>query len=131
MANSSKRLSTFLIDLYAQVKQKFSVDEHRHYLFTPRELTAMIFQMLRYEIPEAQALIEVLIYESNRVFRDRLVDRESKRKFDSILYTLLKNHLKYGEQLKDTYFVSVVMKGTPSLIPGLCSMGRIGKNDFV
>ena len=102
MANSSKRLSTFLIDLYAQVKQKFSVDEHRHYLFTPRELTAMIFQMLRYEIPEAQALIEVLIYESNRVFRDRLVDRESKRKFDSILYTLLKNLLKYGEQLKDT-----------------------------
>ena len=91
----------------------------------------MIFQMLRYEIPEAQALIEVLIYESNRVFRDRLVDRESKRKFDSILYTLLKNHLKYQEQLKDTYFVSVVMKGTPSLIPGLCSMGRIGKNDFV
>jgi hypothetical protein len=53
--------------------------------------------MLRYEIPEAQALIEVLIYESNRVFRDRLVDRESKRKFDSILYTLLKNHLKYQE----------------------------------
>lgn len=51
--------------------------------------------MLRYEIPEAQALIEVLIYEGNRVFRDRLVDKESKRKFDSILYTLLKQHLKY------------------------------------
>jgi hypothetical protein len=76
-------------------------------------------------------LIEILIYEGNRVFRDRLVDKESKRKFDSILYTLLKNHLKYNETLKDTYFISVVMKGNPSLILGLSSMGRIGKSDFV
>ena len=95
MANSSKRLSTFLIDVYTQVKARFSVDEYRHYLFTPRDITTMIFSMLRYEIPEAQALIEVLIYESNRVFRDRLVDREAKKKFDNILYAALKNHLKY------------------------------------
>jgi len=75
--------------------RKFSIDEHRHYLFTPRDITTMIFSMLRYEIPEAQALIEILIYESNRVFRDRLVDRENKKKFDNILYAGLKNHLKY------------------------------------
>jgi dynein heavy chain 2 len=43
MANSSKRLSTFLIELYSQTRQKFTVDEHRHYLFTPREITTMIF----------------------------------------------------------------------------------------
>ena len=53
MANSSKRLSTFLIDIYTQVKLKFNVDEHRHYLFTPRDITTMIFSMLRYEILEA------------------------------------------------------------------------------
>jgi len=39
MANSSKKISNFLIDLYFNVKQKFSVDEHRHYLFTPRDIT--------------------------------------------------------------------------------------------
>jgi dynein heavy chain 2 len=131
MANSSKRLSTFLIDLYTQVKQKFSVDEHRHYLFTPRDITTMIFSMLRYEIPEAQTLIEILIYESNRVFKDRLVDREQKKKFDGILYGCLKNHLKYQEKLIDTYFISLVVKGNESLIPGLPSLGRIGKTDFV
>lgn len=53
MATSSKRLSTFLIDVYTQVKSRFSVDEQRHYLFTPRDITTMIFSMLRYEIPEA------------------------------------------------------------------------------
>lgn len=39
MANSAKKLSQFLIELYTNVKQKFSVDEHRHYLFTPRDIT--------------------------------------------------------------------------------------------
>jgi len=82
MANSSKRLSSFLIDLYSNVKKKFSADDHRHYLITPREITSLIFQLLRYEIPEAQSLIEIMIYESSRTFRDRLVDPMAKKKFD-------------------------------------------------
>lgn len=131
MATSSKRLSKFLIDLYAQVKQRFSVDEHRHYLFTPRDITTMIFAMLRYEIPEAQALIEVLIYESQRVFRDRLVDREAKKKFDNLLGQALAQHLKYKEKLVDTYFISLTMKGTETLIPGIPNLGRIPKADFI
>lgn len=97
MANSSKKLAQFLIDLYSNVRQKFSVDDHRHYLFTPRDLTGLVFNMLRYEINEAQGLIETFIYESSRIFRDRLVDKDSKMRFDKILYSLLKNHLRYNE----------------------------------
>lgn len=33
---STKRLANFLIALFSDVKSKFSVDDHRHYLFTPR-----------------------------------------------------------------------------------------------
>jgi hypothetical protein len=40
---------------------------------------------------------------------------------------LLKNHLRFGEQLKDTYFISKVVQGTSSLVPGLPPLGRIGK----
>jgi dynein heavy chain 2 len=97
MANSSKKLAQFLIDLYSNVRQKFSVDDHRHYLFTPRDLTGLVFNMLRYEINEAQGLIETFIYESSRIFRDRLVDKDSKMRFDKILYSLLKNHLRFNE----------------------------------
>jgi len=97
MANSSKKLAQFLIDLYSNVRQKFSVDDHRHYLFTPRDLTGLVFNMLRYEINEAQGLIETFIYESSRIFRDRLVDKDSKMLFDKILYSLLKNHLRFNE----------------------------------
>ena len=109
MANSSKKISNFLIDLYSNVKQKFSVDEHRHYLFTPRDITQLVFNLLRYEITDAQQLIETFIYESSRIFRDRLVDRDSRIRFDKLLALLLKNHLKYGETLKDTYFISKIV----------------------
>mmetsp|Transcript_23934 Transcript_23934/g.36617 ORF Transcript_23934/g.36617 Transcript_23934/m.36617 type:complete len:445 (+) Transcript_23934:7216-8550(+) len=130
MANSSKKLAQFLIDLYSNVKQKFSVDDHRHYLFTPRDITCLIYSLLRYEINEAQGLIETLIYESSRIFKDRLVDVDSKMRFDKILYTLLKSHLRFSEQLKDTFFISKIVQGQQSLIPGLPSLGRIGKADF-
>jgi len=127
LANSSKKLAQFLVELYANVRQKFSVDDHRHYLFTPRDITGLVFNLLRYEIQEAQGLIETLVYESSRIFKDRLVDKDSKMRFDKILYTLLKNHLRFGEQLKDTYFISKVVQGTSSLVPGLPPLGRIGK----
>lgn len=87
MANSSKKLSQFMIELYSNVKNKFSVDEHRHYLFTPREITQLVFSLLRYDIREAAGLIEVLIYEASRIFKDRLVDKNSKANFDQVLYT--------------------------------------------
>lgn len=130
LANSSKKLSQFLVELYSNVRKKFSVDDHRHYLFTPRDATALVFNVLRYDIREAQSLIETLIYESSRIFRDRLVNRDSKLTFDKLLYSILKAKLNYGEQLKDTYFISKVAQGTEQLMPGLPPLGRIIKKDF-
>ena len=82
LSGSTRRLAAFLIDLYGEVKQRFSVDEHRHYLFTPRMISQLIFSILRYEIPDASPLIISLVYESQRVYRDRLVDARSKKAFD-------------------------------------------------
>jgi hypothetical protein len=83
--------------------------------------------LLRYEVAEAQALIETMVYEASRIFRDRLVDSHSKMRFDKVLYSLLKTHLRYGDQLTDTYFISKIAQGVPGLVPGLPSLGRIGK----
>jgi len=43
LTGSTRRLAGFLIDLYGSVRQKFSVDDHRHYLFTPRMISALVF----------------------------------------------------------------------------------------
>ena len=50
LGGSAKRLATFMLEIYGQVRQKFSVDDHRHYLFTPREITAWVFGLMRYDI---------------------------------------------------------------------------------
>jgi hypothetical protein len=71
-----------------------------------------------------------MIYESSRIYRDRLVDTESGKRFDNVLYTLLKNHLKYPNRLQDTYFLSKVVQGIPSLLKGLPSMGKIMRKDY-
>ena len=34
-----KKLSSTLVDLFEQIVARFSVDEYRHYIFTPRDLT--------------------------------------------------------------------------------------------
>jgi len=39
--------------------------------------------------------------------------------------------LKFPDKPTDTFFISLVMKGTESLIAGLPSLGRIGKGDFI
>ena len=53
MANSSKKIAQFLIELYSQTRSKFSIDDHSHYLFTPRDMTGLVFNLLRYDIGEA------------------------------------------------------------------------------
>lgn len=99
-------------------------------MFTPRDITGLVFNLLRYDIAEAQGLLETLVYEASRIFKDRLVDRDSKLRFDKVLYSLLKSHLRFNEQLKDTYFISKIVQGNQSLVPGLPPLGRIGKQDF-
>lgn len=36
--------------LYSQVKAKFTVDDHSHYLFTPCILTEWVLSLLRYDL---------------------------------------------------------------------------------
>lgn len=132
LAGSTRRLATFLIDVFGDIKNKFSVDDHRHYLFTPRMITQLIFQLLRYEIPDAGPLISALVYESQRVYRDRLVDRNSKKAFDQVLFKHVQQDLKFPvNKLDQVYFLSKITQGQETAIPGIPNMGRIPKNDYM
>jgi len=131
MSKSANKLAEFLIDIYNNVRNKFSVDTHRHYLFTPRDITTLCFNLMRYQIQDAGGLIETFVYESSRIFRDRLVDKDSKMRYDKILYTILAKRLRYNDQLKDTYFISkVVTDNSNPIMPNLTLLGRVGKKDF-
>ena len=101
-----RRLSQTLVDLYEQVKARFSVDDYRHYLFTPRDLTKLVMGLLRYDL-STEHVLDVFAYEARRIFRDRLVDTESRGRFDSILNSLLRTQWHHTADINDCFFTGL------------------------
>lgn len=127
----SKKIATFLVDLYTQILQKFSVDEYRHYLYTPRSLTKILFGILQYEnYSKDEYFYEILAYEINRSFRDRLVSQESQAKFDNLLQSLMKSHLKISINSSSTFYSAVpsVKSASPLAKKPLI---RLKKEDYI
>ena len=105
------RLAGTLLDLYANMQENFTVDDHRHYLFTPRDITAMVTGCLRYNLAEYHVL-DVLTYEAERIFRDRLVGDDAARVFDgSVWGNLLRSTWNHKMDLKDSYFTTLIDPG--------------------
>ncbi|KUF93461.1 hypothetical protein AM588_10011263 [Phytophthora nicotianae] len=105
------RLAKSMVEVYDTVKTKFSVDEQRHYLFTPRDLTKWIFALVRYDL-EHEDVLDALAHEARRLFRDRLVDNETKAKFDGILNSVWKQQWRHAAKLQDVYFSSLHCRST-------------------
>lgn len=100
------RLAKSMVEVYDTVKTKFTVDEQRHYLFTPRDLTKWVFALVRYDL-EHEDVLDALAHEARRLFRDRLVDNEARSKFDGILNTVWKQQWRHAIKLQDVYFSSL------------------------
>ena len=73
-----------------------------------------------------------LVYESQRIYRDRLVDRQSKHAFNQILFKHVQQDLKFPvNKLEEVYFLSKITQGQESAVPGIPNMGRIPKGDYM
>ncbi|CAK4090165.1 unnamed protein product [Aphanomyces euteiches] len=127
--NSNRdKLAKSMVELYESIRSKFSVDDHRHYLFTPRDLTRWTFGLLRYDL-SGEEVLDVLAYEARRLFRDRLVDADSKSKFDSALNTILKTQWRHHAKLQDSYFTSLGQK-RPEDELAIVPLRRMATEDF-
>ena len=73
-----------MVDVYTNTRSKFTVDDHDHYLFNPRDLTLWVLQLLRYDIVSMDTFLDAWAHEANRI-RDSLVGAESQDRSDSVL----------------------------------------------
>lgn len=106
--SSANKLATSMLDVYDSVKKAFSPDDHRHYQFTPRNLTDWVNGLQRLasgievghdKVPRIPILpitfvntlqvLDGVMFEASRIFRDRLVGEESKSIFDSIIRNVM------------------------------------------
>ncbi|XP_068526326.1 cytoplasmic dynein 2 heavy chain 1 isoform X3 [Anas acuta] len=85
------QLAGSMVQVYEQVRAKFTVDDHSHYLFTPCILTQWVLGLFRYSLTDgpstqtADYVLEIVAYEACRLFRDKLVGMKDLHVFNNIL----------------------------------------------
>ncbi|TMS07235.1 Cytoplasmic dynein 2 heavy chain 1 [Larimichthys crocea] len=137
------QLAGSLVQLYEQVKAKFTVDDHSHYLFTPCILTEWVLSLLRYDLTAAQSnvtdsVLEVVAYEARRLFRDRLVASKDLHTFDNILSSIICGDWSSDalDNMTDGFYVTwgasegAVMAPGQSLPPHGKQLGRLDLADL-
>ncbi|XP_058067024.1 cytoplasmic dynein 2 heavy chain 1 [Anopheles bellator] len=72
-----------IIRVYRRVNDHFQPTVAPHYRFTPKMIERWIAGLLNY--PDADALGRALVYEGERIFRDRLVSADDRRLLDGIM----------------------------------------------
>ncbi|NXI65822.1 DYHC2 protein, partial [Anseranas semipalmata] len=85
------QLAGSMVQVYEQVRAKFTVDDHSHYLFTPCILTQWVLGLFRYNLSDgsstqtADYVLEIVAYEACRLFRDKIVGMKDLHVFDNVL----------------------------------------------
>ncbi|XP_052794024.1 cytoplasmic dynein 2 heavy chain 1-like isoform X3 [Mya arenaria] len=95
--NNSKihALAGSMVQLYDELRSKFTVDDYSHYLFTPRDLTTWVLSFLRYDLAggskdnSTDHVFEIFAYEARRLFRDRIVGADGQNRFDNTLQSVI------------------------------------------
>lgn len=74
----SKKYAKLLVELYKNINNKWTPDMQRHYSFTPRNLTSLLFGIMRYEINknDINTLYEASFNEIQKSFKDKLISNE-------------------------------------------------------
>uniref|UniRef100_A0A8B9QWJ8 Cytoplasmic dynein 2 heavy chain 1 n=1 Tax=Anas platyrhynchos TaxID=8839 RepID=A0A8B9QWJ8_ANAPL len=91
------QLAGSMVQVYEQVRAKFTVDDHSHYLFTPCILTQWVLGLFRYSLTDgpstqtADYVLEIVAYEACRLFRDKLVGMKDLHVFNNILMKVFQN----------------------------------------
>nr|DBA32514.1 TPA: hypothetical protein GDO54_000298 [Pyxicephalus adspersus] len=145
-ASKIHQLAGSLVQVYEQVRAKFSVDDHSHYLFTPCILTQWILGLFRYDLTGGSGkqsqdhVLEIVAYEARRLFCDRIVTSKERKVFDNILASVLQGD--WGSDALDNMadFFNVtwgalhetgsVLAPGQSLPPHGRPLGRLNSADF-
>jgi len=111
--NSGKQiqnLSKTMLIIYEQICSKFTTSQYMHYKFNPRDLSKWITSLYRYEFNDNDSqnqLLDVVVYEAQRLFQDRLVGDEAKNIFNNIVFSTVKNEWNYSININNIVYVYI------------------------
>ena len=117
-----------MVDIYTNTRSKFTVDDHDHDLFNPRDLTLWVLQLLRYDIVSVDTFLNAWAYEANRIFRDRLVGAKSQDQFDSMRRNAMIQFFNANVDVEKLCYTSMVTFGDNGVPSG--DLRRISMGDY-
>ena len=105
-SSERERLANTIVEIYQKTREKFTVDDRRHYLFTPRDMTIWVKNLCRYDLA-SENLLDAVANEACRLFRDRLVGVDAYNRFDQQLSAILRTQFRHSVNNQDAYFTSL------------------------
>ncbi|XP_068004360.1 cytoplasmic dynein 2 heavy chain 1 [Melanerpes formicivorus] len=138
------QLAGSMVQVYEQVRAKFTVDDHSHYLFTPCILTQWVLGLFRYDLAAgsstqtADYVLEIVAYEAHRLFRDKIVGMKELHVFDNILMKVFQDDLGSDvlDNIADTFYVTwgacqeAFITSGQALPPHGRPLGRLNSTDL-
>ncbi|KAL2914266.1 hypothetical protein HK105_206212 [Polyrhizophydium stewartii] len=102
------KLAATIVSVYEQTVAKFTVDMYSHYLFTPRDISRLVLSLGRFVFSGADdnEVIDIVAYESQRLFQDRLVGADARQKFQALLFSVLRTEWSYQGSLSGVIFAT-------------------------
>ena len=114
-----------MLDVWAKVAGQYTIDDQRHYQFTPRDMTSWVYGVIRYA-SEGGNLFEALMYEGQRLFGDRMVSVDEATRVAQAMQMVFQG------QWQASFDTSVLYTSwsSQSAAAGRCvPLGRLGLDD--
>ena len=132
------RLAGTILDVYEGMREAFSAETHRHYQLTPRDLTAWVQALRRYDAVGGGAgtVLEAVAHAAWRHFGDRMVSAEDEARFEDILTDQLRSHWGQAPDSRDTIFTTLTVPppvggGGGDSVPTAPQLVRLPVVDYV
>ena len=106
LPSERERLANAIVEIYQKTREKFTVDDRRHYLFTPRDMTLLVKNLCRYDLV-TENIVEIVAHEASRIFRDRLVGSDACNRFDQQLSGIMRAQFRHTLSSGNAYFTSL------------------------
>ncbi|XP_072706738.1 cytoplasmic dynein 2 heavy chain 1 isoform X3 [Ciconia boyciana] len=138
------QLAGSMVQVYEQVRAKFTVDDHSHYLFTPCILTQWVLGLFRYDLAGGSSIqtvdyvLEIVAYEARRLFRDKIVGMKELHVFDNVLMKVFQGDwgLDVLDNVTDIFYVTWGVCQEAFITPGQAlpphgrPLGRLNSTDL-
>ncbi|KAI8810783.1 dynein heavy chain and region D6 of dynein motor-domain-containing protein [Cladochytrium replicatum] len=133
ITNNVQKLSATMVNIFFSIKDSFTPDQSPHYIFSVRDLSEWMCSILCYECigNEPNELLEILYFESNRIFKDRLVGDASQSQFEKIFQQFFQNEWGFQPHKGSSFFTTLTLNNSTANNQSKRKLQKLSAADYL